>query len=59
MTHSDLCESSTRDVARLARWMRLEHERRESEPFPAYRRRLIVIVALATKRKMLVEIDVD
>lgn len=54
MTHSDLCEARLRDVHRLARWMGLEHERREEESAGDYRRRLIVAVALATQRKMLV-----
>ena len=55
MTYSDLREARIRDVHRLARWLGLEYERRTGESAEHYRARLIVSVALATKRKMLVE----
>ncbi len=55
MTHSDLCEARLRDVYRLAKWLGLEYERREDEPATDYRKRLIIQVALRTRRRMLVE----
>jgi hypothetical protein len=55
VTHSQLRESSTADVVRLAKWLGLEYGRRENEPFPVYRRRVILTVWAATKRGMWVE----
>jgi hypothetical protein len=39
----------------MAKWLGLEYERRTGESATDYRHRLIIDVALATRRRMLVE----